>query len=199
MPILKPSERNSWSRKPSHMQSVRLPCAIVVPNGLSVFARSASTWIHWWSPETSANLSMSSWVTSRHSLGPMVCPTSSLSSSIPFTVVGVLMARSISTAVVPGVGGQRVSQRALPAIHERPAVRHQRAVEGQLQQRLERRVEALSVEALRLGVDLVARPHPQRAVDLHHGVPEDEGVMARNVKRHLVTLRLADRVRRGAA
>ena len=59
---------------------------MVVPNGLSVFARSTSTWIHWWSPVTSANLLMSSWVTSRQSLGPMVCPTSSRSSSIPFTV-----------------------------------------------------------------------------------------------------------------
>src|SRR5215216_4775860 len=35
----------------------------------------------------SANRSISAWVTSRQSLGPMVRPTSSLSSSIPFTVM----------------------------------------------------------------------------------------------------------------
>src|SRR3712207_2709352 len=154
MPSLKPSDRNSSSRKPSHMQSVRLPCAIVVPNGLSVFARSGSTWIHWWSPETSANLSMSSWVTSRQSLGPMVCPTSSLSSSIPFTVVGV-MPRSISTVVVPGLRLERLAQLPLAALHHRLPVRDEDGVEVQFEERLEGRVELLRVERPHLVVDLV--------------------------------------------
>src|SRR5919107_4749557 len=137
MPILKPdSALKSWSRKPSHMQRVRLPWAIVVPNGLSVLARSTSTWIHWWSPETSANLLMSSWVSSRQSLGPIVLPTSPLSSSIPFTVVGV-MGRSISTAVVPGLRLDRLAQRALAASHERLAMGDQHRVEVELEQRLE--------------------------------------------------------------
>ena len=56
---------------PSIIDSVRLPWATVVPNGLSFFARSTSTWIHWSSPDRSAKASMSSWVTSRHSLGPI--------------------------------------------------------------------------------------------------------------------------------
>ena len=65
-------------RKPSTSESVRLPWAIVVPNGLSVLARSTSTWIHWSSPESSAKVLMSSWVTVRHSLGPIVLPEQGL-------------------------------------------------------------------------------------------------------------------------
>jgi hypothetical protein len=62
-----------------------LPCAIVVPNGLSDFARSTSTWIHWSSPESCANVSMSSWVIVRHSVGPIVSPWSRFRPSIPLT------------------------------------------------------------------------------------------------------------------
>ena len=60
---------------PSIIDSVRFPWATVVPNGLSLFARSTSVWIHWWSPLRSAKASMSSWVTSRHSLGPICSPS----------------------------------------------------------------------------------------------------------------------------
>src|SRR6266540_3715077 len=198
MAILKPSDRNSWSRKLSQRQSVRLPCAIVVPNGLSLFARSTSTWIHWWSPDTSANLSMSSWVTSRQSLGPMVCPTSAFSSSIPFTVVGVLMGCSISTVVIPGLRLESSPERLLAVGQQRPAVRDQHAVEVELEQRLQGRVEALAVEALDLGVDPVGGPDPQLAVGFHDGITEDESVVAGQVKRHLVTTGLADGVCRDA-
>src|SRR4051794_31502902 len=59
---------------------------MVPPNGVS-FARSGSTWIHWWSPVTSANASMSFWVTSCHSLAPRSLPWYCLSSSIPVIVV----------------------------------------------------------------------------------------------------------------
>src|SRR5688572_23352611 len=177
------------------MQRVRLPWAIVVPNGLSVLARSLSTWIHWWSPETSANLSMSSWVTSRQSLGPMVCPTSALSSSIPFTVVGVLMARSISAAVVPGLGVERLAQRSLPAAHHGLSVGHEHAVEVELEERLHRGVEALAIEALDLGVDPVRGPDDEPAIGLGEGVAEDEGVVAREVERHLIPAWLADGMR----
>src|SRR5215211_6658650 len=101
---------------------------------------------------------MSSWVTSRQSLGPIVCPTSSLSSSIPFTVVGVLMAGSISAVVVPGLGLQRGSERLLAGFEHGLPVRWKDRIEVELQERLQGRVEALSVEALGLGVDLVAGP-----------------------------------------
>ena len=37
---------------------------------------STSTWIHWWSPVTSANWSISFWVTSCHSLVPRSLPSS---------------------------------------------------------------------------------------------------------------------------
>src|SRR5919112_4737338 len=121
---------------------------------------------------------MSSWVSSRQSLGPIVWPTSPLSSSIPFTVVGV-MARSISTAVVPGLRLERLAQRALAASHERLAMGGQHRIEVELEQRLERRIEALAVEALDVGVDLVARPHNQAAPALGHRIAEDERVMAR--------------------
>src|SRR5687767_132034 len=155
MPILKPdSALKSCARKLSQRQRVRLPWAIVVPNGLSFFARSTSTWIHWWSPVTSANLSMSSWVTSRQSLGPLVWPTSALSSSIPFTVVGVLVAgrlsqrlRPRSPVVVPGLGLQGLPQRLLAPGEDRLPVCWEHGIEGQLEQWLHCRVEALAVEA----------------------------------------------------
>src|SRR4029453_18140017 len=167
MPILNPcSALKSWSRKLSQRHRVRLPWAIVVPNGLSFLARSTSTWIHWWSPVTSANLSMSSWVTSRQSLGPMVCPTSAFSSSIPFTVVGVLMGRSISAVVVPGLRVQSVGEPLLPAAQYGLAVGRQDGVEVELEERLERRVEALPVKGPPLGVDPVVPPGPHAALPL---------------------------------
>src|SRR5918999_6098031 len=150
MPILKPdSALKSWSRKPSHMQSVRLPWAMVVPNGLSVLARSVSTWIHWWSPDTSANLSMSAWVTSRHPLGPVVWPTNALRSSIPFTVMAMAAAYrrprspSRSAPVVPRLRAQRRPQRLPPVLHHGLPVRDEHAVEVELEQRLQGGVEAL--------------------------------------------------------
>src|SRR5215210_5613400 len=193
MPILKPdSALKSWSRKLSQRQSVRLPWAIVVPNGLSFLARSTSTWIHWWSSETSANLSMSSCVTSRQSLGPICCPTSALSSSIPFTVVGVLMRRSISAVVVPGLEVERLAQRLRAAAHDRRSVRDQHILRSQLQQRPRARSEPVAVEGRHPVVDPVRRPHHEPAVRLRDGVAEDERVVAREMKRHLVPARLAD-------
>src|SRR5436190_3390800 len=82
----------SCGRKWSTSDSVRSPCATVVPYGLSSAARSVSTWIHWWSRETSANLSMSSWVISSHSVGPSSRPISSRSCSIPSTSTGSIAA-----------------------------------------------------------------------------------------------------------
>src|SRR3954453_9830506 len=72
------------------IESVRLPWAIGPPNGLSAFARSMSTWIHWWSPDTSANVLIMSCVISRHSLGPICRPTISFRPSIPSTVIGAM-------------------------------------------------------------------------------------------------------------
>src|SRR3954452_3106747 len=175
------------------MQSVRFPWAMVVPNGLSVFARSVSTWIHWWSPETSANLSMSSWVTSRQSLGPICCPTSALSSSIPFTVVGVLMSGSLSV-VVPGLRLQGFAERLRAAAHDRCSVRDQHVVRAQLQQRPHARREALSVKSRHLRVDFFGRPHDQPPLGLGDGITEYERGVAREVERRLVAARLAYRV-----
>src|SRR3954454_4820044 len=59
---------------------------MVPTKGVSL-ARSGSTWIHWWSPVTSAKASMSFWVTSCHSLAPRSWPSYFLSSSIPVIVV----------------------------------------------------------------------------------------------------------------
>src|SRR3954453_19263595 len=200
MPILKPdSALKSWSRKLSQRQSVRLPWAIVVPKGLSFFARSTSTWIHWWSPETSANLSMSSWVTSRQSLGPICWPMSSLSSSIPLTVVGVLMGRSISAVVVPGLRVEGRAERLGAATHDRNAVRDQDVVSPQLQQRPHARCEPLPIERRHLPVHPVRRPHHEPPVRLRDRVPEDERGVTREVERHLVAARLADRVSHDAA
>ena len=49
-------------------ERVRYPWAMGPPKGLSAFARSASMWIHWWSPVASANRFTRSWVISIHSL-----------------------------------------------------------------------------------------------------------------------------------
>ena len=46
--------------------SVRNPCAIVPPNGV-IAAISGFTWMNWWSPVASANLSIISCVTSTQS------------------------------------------------------------------------------------------------------------------------------------
>src|SRR5918998_609601 len=142
---------------------------------------------------------MSSWVTSRHSLGPMVWPTSALSSSIPFTVVGVLMRRSISAAAVPGVRSQGVAQRPRSALEHRLPVRDEDRTEGEVKQRLEGRVEPLSVETPRLRIHLVGSPDPQHPIHLDDRVAEDERVVARQMERHLVAARLAYRVRGHAA
>src|SRR5918997_1883772 len=58
---------------------------MVPPNGVS-FARSGSTWIHWWSPVASAKASMSFWVTSCHSETPSSSPSACLSSLSPVIV-----------------------------------------------------------------------------------------------------------------
>src|ERR1044072_8501757 len=60
--------------------SVRYPWAIVAPNG-PAFAFSASTWIHWWSPVASANVSIRSWVISSQSPVPRCSPLAAGSSS----------------------------------------------------------------------------------------------------------------------
>src|SRR5207245_181328 len=48
---------------------------MVLPPGISFLARSTPTWIHWWSPVASANLSIIAWVTVSHSDGPSSLPT----------------------------------------------------------------------------------------------------------------------------
>src|SRR4030095_15200933 len=67
------------------------PCAIVVPNG-PAFARSGSTWIHWWSPVASANWSIRFCVTSIQSLTSASPPTSfSSSASVAYCFISALV------------------------------------------------------------------------------------------------------------
>src|SRR4030095_4169210 len=47
---------------------------MVLPPGISRLALSTSTWIHWWSPVASANLSIMAWSTVIQSEGPSSCP-----------------------------------------------------------------------------------------------------------------------------
>src|SRR4051812_6499534 len=70
---------------------------MVPPNGVS-FARSGSTWIHWWSPVASAKASMSFCVTSCQSETPSSSPSACLSSSSP---VMVRMAGTVSAHYRP--------------------------------------------------------------------------------------------------
>ena len=62
--------------------SVRMPCAIVEPNGPSA-AFSGSVWIQYWSCVASANIEISSWVISCHSLCPSSSPSAASASANP--------------------------------------------------------------------------------------------------------------------
>src|SRR4051794_12843658 len=53
----------------------------MVPLNGPSWARSTSTWIHWWSPVASAKASTRSWVTSSHPVVPRSSPTAASSSS----------------------------------------------------------------------------------------------------------------------
>src|SRR3954454_18141639 len=79
---------------------------MVPPNGVWR-ARSWSTWIHWWSPVTSAKVSTSFWVTSCQSETPRTSPSAALSSSSP---------------VIVRMAGHHTSRRVRPA----PVVRYAR-------------------------------------------------------------------------
>src|SRR3954464_50531 len=94
------------------------PCAIGPPNGLSAFARSTSTWIHWWSFVASAKRFTASWVTSYQSLVPSSWPTRPGSSAM---VVVVVMA-AILPAGTPALsaGDDDVHE---PDLHARDAGR----------------------------------------------------------------------------
>src|SRR5215217_1128483 len=75
---------------------------MVPPKGVS-FARSGSTWIHWWSPVASAKASMSFWDTSCQPETPSSSPSACLSSSSP---VMVRIAGTLCTHYVALPGGQ---------------------------------------------------------------------------------------------
>ena len=62
--------------------SVRKPWATGPPKGLSARARATSTWIHWWSPVTSAKPSMRSWPTVTGAEAPKSWPTKSPSVAV---------------------------------------------------------------------------------------------------------------------
>src|SRR5690242_7166289 len=53
---------------------------MVCPNGPDA-ARSGSTWIHWWSPVASANVSIRFWSTSTQSEVPISVPAAAMNSS----------------------------------------------------------------------------------------------------------------------
>src|SRR5829696_3962519 len=116
-----PSTRTTWGTSTGPSDSVRYPWAIGPPNGLSFFARSTSTWIHWWSPVASANLFTCSWVTSYQSLVPSSVPTRPGSSAMVVVVVvmgRVLLGRMSLRKLVlclPGESRAQPSAGVLPA------------------------------------------------------------------------------------
>ena len=59
--------------------SVRKPCATGPPKGECFFAFSTSTWIHWWSPVTSAKVLIRTWSTVIGAEAPKSWPTKSFS------------------------------------------------------------------------------------------------------------------------
>src|ERR1700682_1141699 len=75
MPMARPSIAGITS-PPTRLssESVRKPCAMVPPNGVSFFARAGSTWMNWWSCVTSAKRSIMSWLTTCHCETPISSP-----------------------------------------------------------------------------------------------------------------------------
>src|ERR1039457_3794264 len=77
---------------------------MVAPNCDSRFARSTSTWIHWWSSVTSAKRLIISCVIVNQSLAPTSWPVSARNSSRPLTTrgFGMFHHRQIRVGVFPG-------------------------------------------------------------------------------------------------
>src|SRR5580700_4134067 len=79
-----------------------------------LFARSTSTWIHWWSPVASANRLTCSWVIRCQSLYPRWAPILSRRPSMPEIVV--VMGRNATGSlepdalVLPALGVQQQGQ-----------------------------------------------------------------------------------------
>src|SRR3954447_14141738 len=84
--MAKPVTRTTSLSSAGASDSVRYPWAIGPPKG-PLFARSTSTWIHWWSPVASANRLTASWVTSNQSLLPSSWPVRPDSSPMVVVVV----------------------------------------------------------------------------------------------------------------
>src|SRR6478672_1207770 len=93
--MLTPFTRMISGRSTGANDNVRYPWAIGPPNGPS-FARSTSTWIHWWSPVASANRSTRSCSIVTHSEVPSSSPTAAATSS---RVVNTRMSHSIVSLV----------------------------------------------------------------------------------------------------
>src|SRR6478672_2744601 len=93
--MLTPFTRMISGRSTGANDNVRYPWAIGPPNGPS-FARSTSTWIHWWSPVASANRSTRSCSIVTHSEVPSSSPTAAVTSS---RVVNTRMSHSIVSLV----------------------------------------------------------------------------------------------------
>src|SRR5688500_18534461 len=87
-------------------QNVRLPCAIGALNGDSFLQRSTSTWIHWKSPDASANVLISSCVTVIHLPTATSLPIQPLSSAtVLITTLSdmvTLLERFTASAATPG-------------------------------------------------------------------------------------------------
>src|SRR5438093_8918054 len=103
--------------------SVRKPCAMVVPNGPPA-ARSRSTWIHWWSPVASANASMRSCDTSIQDEGPNSAPASSSLMAPPYDTRGPGVARAgseeqheLAVSQLTGAGGAVEREQRVDAAH----------------------------------------------------------------------------------
>src|SRR6266540_1502891 len=103
MPIVMPSTRQICAPSIGTSDNVRYPCAIVVPNG-PFAAFSGSTWIHWWSPVASANVSICCCVTVCQSLWPRCSPFAAANSSSP-SKTRMLTPFGRSEGSVPGAAG----------------------------------------------------------------------------------------------
>src|SRR5215203_3468746 len=102
---------------------------------------------------------------------------------------------SARAAPIPRLGAQCGGELRPPVLQEWVAVGDEHALGAEVEQRLQRRNEAIAVPAGALLAVEVVLPDPQAPVRLDHGVAEGERLVRGDPERLLLAARAADRVR----
>src|SRR5438552_17974266 len=104
-------------------------------------------------------------------------------------------APSAGAAPIPRLGAQGGGELRAPVAQDRIAVGDEHALGTEVEQRLQRRNEAIAVPARALFAFEVVLPDPQAPARLDHGVAEGERLVRGDPERLLLAARAADRVR----